>query len=134
MADVLIASDVDSVVAEVKSALSGPEHQVRVVRAGADVRGQVEQQTPDLAIFDLQIGNMGGIAACLDLHLEESGGRLPHVPVLLMLDREADVFLAQTSDAEGWIVKPLDAFRLRKAITALLAGGTFHENQAAGVS
>lgn len=134
MADVLLAADADWIIADVQSALSGPEHSLRAVRAGKDVRGQVEQQTPDLVILDLQIGNMGGVAACLDLRLEESGGRLPHVPVLLLLDREADVWLARTTDAEGWLVKPINAFRLRKAINTLLDGGTLHENRAAGVS
>jgi DNA-binding response OmpR family regulator len=53
--------------------------------------------------------------------------RLPHLPVLMLLDRSADVFLAQRSFAEGWLIKPLDAFRLRRAATALLEGGTFQE-------
>ena len=29
----------------------------------------------------------------------------------MLLDRDADVFLARRSDADGWLVKPLDAFR-----------------------
>ena len=33
----------------------------------------------------------------------------------MLLDREADMFLAKRSDADGWIVKPLDSFRLRRA-------------------
>lgn len=78
-------------------------------------------------ILDLQIGNMGAMATCLDLRLEESGGRLDHIPVLMLLDRRPDVFLARRSEAEGWLVKPLDPIRLRKAIRALLAGGTYHD-------
>jgi DNA-binding response OmpR family regulator len=61
------------------------------------------------------------------LHLEAGAGRLPRVPVLMLLDRAADVFLARRSDADGWMIKPIDAFRLRKAATALLEGGTYHE-------
>ena len=72
--------------------------------------------TPDLVVLDQQIGKMGGMAACLDLRLEEGAGRLPHVPVLMLLDRRADVFLARRSDAEGWVVKPLDPMRLGRAI------------------
>ena len=37
------------------------------------------------------------------------------------------MFLARRSGADGWLVKPLDAFRLRRAARALLDGGTFHE-------
>ena len=80
----------------------------------------VLEKAPHLVIVDSQIGNMGGMAVCMDLHLEESGGRLPHLPVLMLLDRQADVFLAQRSMAEGWLLKPIDAFRLRKAAQALL--------------
>jgi hypothetical protein len=47
--------------------------------------------------------------------------------VLMLLDRDADIFLAQRSDADGWLVKPIDAFRLRKATAALIAGGDFKE-------
>jgi len=42
--------------------------------------------------------------------------------VLMLLDRQADVFLAKRSGADGWIVKPLDAFSLRRAATAILEG------------
>ena len=40
----------------------------------------------------------------------------------MLLDRDADVFLARRSGADGWLVKPLDAFSLRRAATAILDG------------
>jgi DNA-binding response OmpR family regulator len=70
---------------------------------------------------------MGGMAACLELRLEEGAGRLPHVPVLMLLDRRPDVFLARRSQANGWLVKPIDALRLRKAMTAVIGGGTYQD-------
>jgi DNA-binding NarL/FixJ family response regulator len=70
---------------------------------------------------------MGGMAICLDLHLEESGGRIPHVPVVILLDRRPDVFLARRSAAEGWLVKPLDPLRIRRAVQAVLDDGTFYD-------
>jgi DNA-binding response OmpR family regulator len=128
MADILIATDARFVSEEVEAALVDPDTTVREVHTGAEVRTAVQERPADLAVIDLQIGNMGGMAACLDLRLEEGAGRLPHVPVLMLLDRRADVFLARRSQAEGWIVKPLDALRLRKAITALLAGGAYEDD------
>ena len=38
----------------------------------------------------------------------------------MLLDRRPDVFLARRSGAEGWLVKPLDPIRLRRATAALL--------------
>ena len=120
--DVLLATDADWIHDEVDAALAAPGTAVRRVRTGADVLPAAKEKAPQLVVLDLQIGNMGGMAACMALHLEESGGRLPHLPVLMLLDRQADVFLAQRSAADGWLIKPLDAFRLRRAAQALLRG------------
>ena len=122
MTEVLIATDADAVFAEVDGALVDEATTVVRVRTGQAVAGAVAESTPDLVILDLQIGNMGGIAACLHLRHEAGAGRLPDVRVLMLLDRQADVFLARRSGADGWIVKPLDAFSLRKAATAILEG------------
>lgn len=122
MTDVLLASDADWLIEEVSSALSDPGTKVTVVRAGADVRDLVSSENPDLVILDLQIGNMGGMATCMDLRLEIGAGRISHVPVLMLLDRSADLYLAQQAGAQGWLVKPLDSFRLKMASVKLLAG------------
>jgi DNA-binding response OmpR family regulator len=120
--EVLIATDSDAVFDEVEAALADETTRVVRVRAGASVGDVVESKTPDLVVLDMQIGNMGGIAACLHLRLEAGDGRLPHVPVLMLLDRKADVFLARRSGADGWLVKPLEAFALRRAASAILEG------------
>jgi DNA-binding response OmpR family regulator len=127
VAVVLIVSDSDSVLEELRSALEDDETEIRELRTGEDVRLAVEDDAPDLVITDLQVGNMGGMAICLDLHLEESGGRIPHVPVVILLDRRPDVFLARRSAAEGWLVKPLDPLRIRLAVQAVLDDGTFYD-------
>ena len=124
---VLIAADADWLIDDVRSALEGPDTTFTVCRSGQDVTPAVTAQIPDLAVLDLQIGNMGGMAVCMNLRLDESGGRLAHVRVLMLLDRMADVFLARRAGAEGWLVKPLDARRLRRAATTILEGGSVYE-------
>ena len=90
-------------------------------------RSVVAERTPDLAVLDLQIGSMGGMAIAMALRLDESGGLLPHVKVLMLLDRVADVHLAQRSGAEGWLIKPLDALRLKRASLAVANDEIFQE-------
>lgn len=121
MPTVLVASDADRVRDHVRATLVGPGFELIEVQRGQDVRKTVDEHEPDLAIVDLQIGNMGGMAVALDLRLEESGGRLPHVPILLLLDREADKFLARRSTADGMLVKPIDPGTLRRTVKNLLA-------------
>ncbi len=122
MPRVLLATDADWIHQEVDAALGGDDIDVLRVGQGAEVRPVVQTGDIDLVVLDLQIGNMGGMAACMDLRLDESVGLLDHVPVLMLLDREVDTFLAKRSEADGWVVKPLDPFSLRRAATALLAG------------
>jgi DNA-binding response OmpR family regulator len=122
MPTVLVASDARWVRDQIASALVGPGFEVLEVTRGQDVRAAVERYDPDLVILDMQIGNMGGVAVCLDLRLEESADRLDHVPVLLFLDREADRFLGRRAQAEMMLVKPVDPGTLRRTVKRLLAG------------
>jgi DNA-binding response OmpR family regulator len=125
---VLIATDADWIFAEVDAALADESTQVVRVRTGRAVPNAVSEHDPNLVVLDLQIGNMGGIAAFLHLQQEFEDGRLPEIPVLMLLDRPADVPMARRAGVDGWLIKPLDAFRLRRAASALLEGGTFHES------
>ena len=124
---ILIATDAQWVLDELEAALSSPSTTIQVVTNGRHVAAAVAEQTPDIAILDLQIGSMGGMAVTMDLRLDHSSGALPHVPVLMLLDRVADVHMARRSGAEGWIIKPLDALRLRKAVNALTSGSCYAE-------
>jgi DNA-binding response OmpR family regulator len=125
---VIVASDAPWVRDDVRAVLSDPDTTVIELTAGTQVLPAVAAHRPDLVVLDLQIGNMGGMATCLDLRLEQAAGRLPAVPVLMLLDRRADVFLARRAQADGWVVKPLDPIRLRRAIRELLAGGRFEDD------
>ncbi|MCB0967751.1 MAG: response regulator [Ilumatobacter sp.] len=124
---ILLATDADWIVDEVTAALGGPDTSFTVVRSGQLVSKVAAERQPDLVVADLQVGTMGGFAITLALRNDESAGVLPHLPVVMLLDREADVYIAQRSDAEAWVIKPLDALRLRRAMNAAVAGETYHE-------
>ena len=123
----MLATDADWIVDEVTAALGGPDTTFTVCRDGRLVAGVVKRRVPDLAMLDLQVGSMGGMAITMDLRLDESSGNAPHVPAIMLLDRHADLFLAQRSGADGWLIKPLDALRLRRAMMAVTGGGTYFE-------
>ncbi len=134
MPTILVASDAPTVRAEIAAVAGTPDNAIVEARSGPDVMAQVAVSMPDLVIVDMQMGNMGGMATTLELRLEASYGKLAHVPVLMLLDRRPDVFLARRSGAEGWLVKPLDPIRLRRSVAALLAGGTYYDESYAPLS
>ncbi|HVN52561.1 MAG TPA: response regulator, partial [Acidimicrobiales bacterium] len=132
MPAVLLATDADWLYDEVDAAIGGGDITVHRVRRGVDVLPALAEVDAELVILDLQIGNMGGMATCRAIRNEEGMGRIPITGVMMLLDRDVDTFLAHRCDADGWLVKPLDAFRLRTATKALLDGGTYFEGGAEG--
>jgi DNA-binding response OmpR family regulator len=127
VSDVLIATDADWILDDVDAALADEDTRVLRVRHGRDVSEAVRLVEPALIVLDMQIGNMGGIATALNLEQEFEDGSTPAAPILLLLDRPADVPLARRWGVDGWLIKPLDSFRLRRAARALLDDERYEE-------
>jgi DNA-binding response OmpR family regulator len=124
---VLLATDADWIHEDVDAALGGPDTEVYRVHRGVDVVPAMLELEPDLVVLDMQIGNMGGMATCMGIRHDEGADRLPITAVLMLLDRAADVFLARRCEADGWLIKPLDSLRLRKAAKVLIDGFSYFE-------
>ena len=131
----LLATDADWLFDEVSAALAEPgtatESGVTVSRIteGRDVSEAVSQLEPDLVLLDLQIGTKGGVASCIDLRHDIAEGRSKPTKVMMLLDRDADRWIARQADADGWLIKPLDAFRLRRAAMQCIAGEAIFEGE-----
>jgi DNA-binding response OmpR family regulator len=132
--DLLIATDSALVYDEVRAAVEEPGVSLRWARSGRIVLAALEEQPADLVIADLQIGSMGGYAIAMDMALEAGAGRLPAIPIMLLLDRRADVFLAKRIGVTGWLIKPLDPLRTRAGVRAVLAGELYYDPTSAPVS
>ena len=117
---ILVGTDADHVLNDITAALGGPDVSFTVCRNGRDVSDVVAKRTPDLVVLDLQIGSMGGMAVTMSLRLDESAGMLPHVKVLMLLDRQADIHLAKRCAADAYLVKPLNPLSLKRAARAIL--------------
>ena len=120
MPEVLLVTDADWVAEQCEAALAG-DHRLHRVRRGADTLAAIELVEPHLVLLDMQVGNMGGMAACLAIRQEEDMGRLERRSVIMLLDRDADEFLARRSTADAWLVKPIDPMRLARLVVSTLA-------------
>jgi CheY-like chemotaxis protein len=129
---VLVATDAPWLVDDIVAALGDEKTSFTACSDGREVARQMERAARegdhyDIGIFDLQSGSMGGIAVTMALRLDASAGLLPQLPIVVLLDRVADVHLAKRSGADAWLIKPLDPLRIRRAVRSVLAGGTYTE-------
>ena len=71
---------------------------------------------PTAVLVDMQVGSMGGMAVVRRLREAMSMGILPTAPVILMLDRAADQFIAKRSGADRFLIKPFTAQEMRRTL------------------
>jgi len=112
MSRVLIVADEPWVLNEVHAALSIGDNELLDHPDPATAADAASDGSVDVAVVDLQIDSMGGVAVTRTIR--DTGDP---VPVVLLLDREADIFLAGRAGASAWVVKPFTASALRAAIT-----------------
>jgi DNA-binding response OmpR family regulator len=81
----------------------------------------LESLHPAAVVVDMQTGNAGGFS--LARTLSESP-RLSNIPVLILLERAQDAWLARTAGARAIATKPLPPGELARRITELLPGSS----------
>ena len=121
MADILLVADVAWIVNDVRAALSEARFTVSTVDDPRTVTERVSESTPDVLLIDFQVGSMGGMALTRAVRDGAATLNSTRPPVILLLDRDADAFLAGRSGADGWVRKPFSSDALRSAIDEVLA-------------
>lgn len=114
---VLVVSDNPSVRRELEYGFSSSIEVSFVIDAREALRN-LEKTDVSAVVVDLQTGSAGGYGLARDMAAD---ARLRGIPVLMLLDREQDDWLARTAGAKRWRVKPVGADQLMDDLTAVLA-------------
>ena len=77
----------------------------------------LQRFTPHAVIVDIQTGNAGGIDLAREMSRDP---RLEAIPLLLLLQRAEDRWLADQGGADGILVKPVVADELVRATLSLI--------------
>ena len=114
MTTILFVADRSSVIDRVHAALSVPgvtliDHDDPDTAAAA----AVVEQGVDRVLVDMKVGAMGGMAVTRAVR---AASESDPIPVTILLDREADAFLARRSGASNWLMKDTAAIDLRHAV------------------
>lgn len=115
MSTILLVADRQSVIDRVHAALSAPDTTVVEHRDPESAAETAYEQEVDVVLVDMRVASMGGMAVTRSVRAAAKG-RNP-IPVTLLLDRDADSFIAGRSGADNWIQKDASASELREAVS-----------------
>lgn len=121
MSTILLVADTPWVRNDVEAAIVEPETRIEVVTDPRLAVNAAGRRTASAYLVDMQVGSMGGMAITRSLKEAAYSGSIPDRPVILLLDRSADEFLAKRAGADGWVVKPFTAQELRAVLASSVA-------------
>lgn len=75
----------------------------------------------DAVIVDLQLKAMGGMAVTRAVRNATGSRDDTGIPVVMLLDRSADVFLARRAGASAWVTKPFTSHEFGSAVATATA-------------
>jgi CheY-like chemotaxis protein len=119
---VLLVADVPWVLNEVRASLSVTGHELVETADPTTAASAAGEHQVDAVVVDLQVASMGGMAVTRDVRARFGMAGEPPPPVVMLLDRAADGFLAKRAGADAWVVKPFTARQLRDALDRAMAG------------
>lgn len=117
MPGILLIADDEWVHNDVASAVFDPTHTLTIESDPHAAVGRATEERFSWAIVDLQVGSMGGMAVVRALRTAIASGEIEDLGLILLLDRDADRFLAKRAGADASIVKPFTAQQLREQLT-----------------
>jgi len=116
MQSILLVADRQSVIDHVHTTLATPGVTL-IDHPDPDTAAETAySNSVDAVIVDMQVGSMGAMAVTRAVRALSNDG--VGIPVTILLDREADAFLAGRSGAENWVAKDAPASVLRAAVAA----------------
>jgi DNA-binding response OmpR family regulator len=114
---VLVVSDDDRVCEEIS--YGSPSHvRAEIARDSRAAWTKLEQLSPAVAVVDLQTGSAGGYGLARDMRADR---RFSDTPILMLLERDQDAWLAEQAGATVWRTKPIDVSELIREVLALAA-------------
>lgn len=117
---ILLVSGGPKVTAQVTSALLGEDFTHFEVRTPQRALKVLEEDPSfDLLLADADTHPTGGFFLSREVRLRAADGhQMP--PVVLLVARPQDEYLARWSEADAWLIKPVDPFDLAEVVESLV--------------
>lgn len=124
MTSILLIADADWVRNDISAAIADPGTSLTSVDDPGEGVSLAAERRFDLIAIDMQIRSTGGMATVRMFKDAMFRNEISRVPVVLLLDRSADVFLAKRAGADAHLLKPFTSQQLRAVMSDLLTEGS----------
>jgi DNA-binding response OmpR family regulator len=104
-----------------QAAFESPDCEVVTAYDGEVVVALVRERSPDAVVVGSSLWQMGGLAAAREIKTSAEAGEHPNPVVVVLLERDADGWLAGWSRCDGWLVKPVDPLDVAELVSSLLS-------------
>ncbi len=112
----MVVSDDDRVRDEARFGFA-PALDVALAHDARDALRQMETSLPSVVVIDMHTGSAGGFALCKDMRQDP---RLRSIPLMMLLERDQDVWLAKQAGADLIRTKPIDTTDLAHDAISLI--------------
>ena len=119
MQNIFVIEDDENIRELVKIALEGYGYQVLAYETAEEALDCIEEEKPNLAIFDLMLPGMDGLSAIKVVRTKEDVKQIPII-VLTAKDKEYDKVVGLDGGADDYITKPFGILELTARIRSLL--------------
>ena len=103
-----------------KAAFESPECEVLTSYDGREVVALVRERSPDAVVVSSSLGQMGGFAVSREIKMSAEAGEHPEPKVVVLLEREADAWLAGWSRCDAWLPASSDPLDVSDLVGRLL--------------
>jgi two-component system, OmpR family, KDP operon response regulator KdpE len=122
MTEILVVADEPWVANDVRAALADHRYSITNVSDPRRAVDHLATNAVDVVLVDMQVGSMGGMAVARSVRGTTREGTVAP-PVIILIDRDADSFLAKRAGAADWVRKPFGSSELRRAIDGAISVG-----------
>ncbi len=119
MAKIFVIEDDENISNLIKMALEGYGYDVRLFEDAEKALGELEEQLPDLSVFDLMLPGMDGLTAIGQIRQMDAVKDMPML-ILTAKDKEYDKVLGLDQGADDYMTKPFSVMELAARVRSLL--------------
>jgi DNA-binding response OmpR family regulator len=120
----LVIADKDPHELEVlRAGLTAPDREIIAFLDGDHVITLARSRSPDVVVVAASLGHQGGFAVSYELKRMADNGEITEPKTVVLLEREADTWLANWSRCDAYLTKPVDPAEVDSVVTDLAGAG-----------